>query len=728
MTSKKYSRDSLMKSINKERAWASALMALCTFLWFGVAELISLNITRTSYTTWSAGALSTRIREAATEFLGIGSHSIILVWGFALLFGLQSFSYLYDSKKVDFYFSQPITRKKRFIATYMSAVVSYLLIMGCGMLFGLLIAALRGGFYGALVPAVIIEYINLFIQFISLYSITILASALCGNIFAALCSTAFFWLAEIVIRAMVYALADSYFATFGSEIGDFMGHGFTSPILNYVSVFESAMRMQENPGMAAVSTAAIAYLPMMIKNLSLGIVAAILAYLAFEKRKLEYAGKSVAFPFMEHIYKCVAAWIGGTGMGLIIVSIFDTNSPLSASAIFAICVGVFTVCVVGEGIFAMNVRRVFHRAWQIPAMVAVCVLVMTGFYYDWTGYDRFSPEPDQISAITIYPNDSYNVLENYYRFRDGYYPAEYLRENTRIADVDAALTVAREGQRQRRSMIRDGITDEQLGESVTVEYFMKNGSVKYRSAILPADIDSSVMDRILSQDDYAEAIAGAGAFTGSDGSYDIIKKAKSADLSVDMYLGELIPLGKKDEAGEFMDCYRADVDENLSYTMLQSEEPLCHVQLDLVYANDDGSDNSCVFPIFPSYARCLGFMEDHGVDVSDEAFYDKLFSMGRRAAEVTVEDSDTEKYEIDYDTESTLQPGNVTYDTTDEIMEILGSVGRYSEYNFYRRMPFMKKGGSDYYNVYLSGDDEYAEFSMKKDKAPDFVKADLERQ
>ena len=753
MTLKRSSRDNksmtLMRSINKERTWVTALMALGTFLWFGVVELIAMNITRTSYTTWSGGALTGRMREAASDFLQVGSASFIIVWIYAIFFGIQGFAFLFDSKKVDFYLSQPIKRGRRFVTIYMSGIINYLMIMGGGMVLGLIVAALRGGFYPALIPGAIAEYINLLIQFVAMYSITILATILCGTLFASFCSVAFFWLAEIVVRALIYALSVTYLATypdisrFDGAVNGVMGFGITSPILNYVHALNAGATL-DNFVIGEVGARILTFIPMFIINLIIGIVAAGLAYYAFEKRRAEYAGRSVAFPFMENVYKCVTAWIGGMGLGLLVIEIFEnaTEAPVSASGIFAICVGVFTVCVVAEGIFALNVRKIFRRAWQMPVVAVICVLFIVGFYYDWAGFDSFAPKADELSSITMTPSNDYVTLDNYRVSMDGdssgntyYMTRDYMFNNTSIDDVEAGLAVAIEGQKYARyykygeyrgykSDVQYGEArsdSSEYGEAMQVQYTLKSGKKVYREVILPKSIDSELMDRVLSQDSYAEGITGSATINTI-----LSRRTGGVTLYMDRYLSDTDEIGSLKNAREFAELYVKDVDEHYSYTMLQNERPVCTVSM--YFDNGGDGDSSLYFPVFPSYQGTVDYIESLGYDLSDEAFYDELVAIGNKMADINISDPDpyygVEDAEYDDDASWSYN----SYSKPEEKTAILSRVQRYNSSMAYSdAMPFLYAKGK-ILNVDLYDDGDYgwgSTYMLYADDAPDFVKEDF---
>ena len=740
MTLKRLSKDDMIK----DRAWVIALMSLFTFLWFGVIELISLNIIRGGEGA-SKEFLTSRLQETSTVFLGLGSYSFLLVWSFAIFFGIQGFSFLFDSKKVDFYLSQPVKRSTRFFSVYLGGILCYMAIMGCGMLLGLLVSVTRGGFYSDLILAMIMEYLNLLVQFVSMYSVTVLATLLCGNLFAAFCSVGFFLMAEIVIRGMIYALCETYLPTYPtilSETGGagIMGNAFTSPILNYIAAAPLGAATQGVFTARIVFVTLAGLVPMLIKNILIGAGAFGLSFLAFEKRRAEYAGRTVAFPFMEHVYKCVTAWVGGTGMGLIIASIvsFPHDVPINASTLFGIVVGVFTVCVVAEGIFALNVRSVFHRAWQIPAVTAVCVISMMGFFYDWAGYDSYCPAADKLESITISPSGGYAVCDNY-TYGDESTPmyersfGKYMAENSKLKDMEAALAIASIGQKNIRNMQYD--TDSyEYGENVTVIYRLKNKKVVTREAVIPANADEKLMDRILSDDDYAMELSGV-----VPADEVLADTSGKISMSLDMIYrtdGGYDDIGGLDETKEFLELYKADVAEYFSASLIRSSEPLCRVYITKM--KGDEYTASLYFLVFPEYKRSIEYIENMGFDLSDEAFYKYLFEAAKGVKALHVEDQypameDADTYHSDPFTAYTSESvgfASVDYDTAEKKQAILSKVKRSGGDSGYSYgLPFMHDE-RQYFEVYFDAGIDYGMtggYRLYYDDAPDFVLEDFKK-
>ena len=737
MTLKRSSRgnESLMKSISKTHTGISALLSLFTFLWFGVFEIIDLNLTRSSWTVGAYG-LDGALQKELMHYVGIGSYSYILVWSFAILLGVQGFAFLFDSKKVDFYMSQPVKKMKRFGAIYLNGVLWYLIIMGCGFVLGILVGALRGAFCPAVIPAACFEYFNLFVQFLSLYTITVLATLLCGNLFTAVCSVGFFWFAEIVIRSVVWALCGTFLTTFTDAPGQIFNIGFTSPLINFFNAMKYGVNGYDVRLITfdTVFKSAMGFLPMIFGNLLIALCAFILAYFAFKNRRMEFSGKSVVYGFMEHVYKIVVALIGGVGFALIVINIFDlgtNNKSVSASVIFAGFIGVFVVCVIAEGIFAMNVRKVFNRAWQMAVLAAAVFLIILGFNYDWIGYDRYVPSPKKVEYVSIYPAGSYDVAQNYtidagasllpvsYNSYNNYF-----EDYVNIPDVEAALEIASIGQKNNRAQkMGDDYVE---GEEMIICYKLKGKGKRYRKLLLPNNIDAALMDRMLSEDNYAEAIAGLGQ---ADEKLDNLKY--DGEMSVDRFVGDHITVGKTAEMKEFIKLFKQDVDEYYSYSAIKDSDVICNVFFIEDYNSetyDDYSNVNLSFPVYSCYKRSVDYLKSKGVNLDDEKYYQDITDYAKHAQYIMVEKMWSDDTDNSWDVANNIS--SVNYDDPDEVEAVMKSVDRegFQYYGNTSRMPFSFTGSRVLMVSVFTNTDYGADSSTYRidvDNAPDFVKRDL---
>ncbi len=737
MTSKRSSRaNSLQGSISKNRTWLTALLSLFAFLWFGVIELITINIVYSNYdpSYSSKEVMLGQLREAVLNFVGQRSITYGLALVMAVFLGMQGFTFLYDSKKVDFYFSQPIKKMHRFMAIYLNGIIQYLCIMGAGFLLGLIVAVARGAFFATLIPSMLLEFVNLFVQFLSIYTVTIFATILSGNLFMGFCSIAFFLFAEIIIRGIMMVLESVYFRSYYEDFS-LLSFGITTPILNDVNACNVMDLDNATTSMESVITAFVAALPMLLINLVITAAYLALAYIVFKNRKNENAGKSVAVAPMENVYKIVTAMIGGIGMELIVNGIMGETSPFAVSAMFAMFVGIFAVCVVAEGVFALNVKGIFRRAWHMPLIFVACLLIIAGFKFDIMGYDSFVPDIARVKSVTMTPESYTDFRENYNTF-GLFSDDENAHEGMKIKDTEAALELARIGMEYSRSTNTD--IPNIPSTSVVFSYDMKNGKRINRHVSIPVTVDAALMNTILSEDGYAEGFVGLpysrtiadelaseiqfNAETGlsgmnfnySYGTVDLVEKDMSADEA-------------KALINEFLDSYTADVDEFFDYDTIQDEHVVLRAS---IYGETENQNyRSLNYPVFANYKRSLAFFEKHGVTVSDEQYEQYVNEIIGSVSQIEVErsfyaDDVSSSGGVENDGNPDAAEG-ISYTRPEEIRDILLSAGRGSLYGADYDMPFADRTGYMRLQLYNHDYGYISSFAVLKDRLPQFVLDDL---
>ncbi len=744
MTSKRSLRvDGLQRSISKNRTWVTALLSLFAFMWFGIIELLSINVAYSGFNpdTDTKADIAKELWGVVTGFLGLGSGSYFLALTMAVFLGVQGFTFLFDSKKVDFYFSQPVKKMQYFMAIYVNGIIQYACIMGGGFLLGLIIAAARGAYFAALIPAMILEFINLSVQFLCIYTISIFATILCGNLFMGLCSVCFFMFAEIVIRLLVMVLESVYFRSYYQDFAA-VSFGFTSPILNYVNFLRHINLADMDYGSINVIKPFLSGMPMLIINLVITAVFLCLTWFVYKNRKNENAGKSVAVTPAENLYKIVTAMIGGIGMELMINAIMNDDSIISFSGLIAMAFGIFAVCVVAEGVFACNVKSIFRRAWHMPLIFVACILILAGFKYDVFGYDSYLPKADRVESVSMVPT-------GYYDFRNNYNGSMYLSSDDEddimakemvTGDRDAALALAKEGLLYTRE--KYGQPGYYNSTQVFITYNMKNGKKIRRNVYIPVTIDKDVMNTLLGEDHYAEAFVGLPV--ADERVEDLVKnisfKVDSGITGLSDYYEDTegktdLSEGLSGEESkklfrEFEEVYRADVDEHFDYDTILDQRAIMRVTF--TGESESNEYGEVVFPVFENYDRTISFMKNHGIVVSDEeyaayvenvlGYVDSIEIAGADYYSSGSEDYDDEYYEEDQTGASYDSSNAAEFTDPDEIREILLSAGQGSMYGPDNTMPFADNQNCSRITIYNKAYGYISSFSVKNDRLPEFVK------
>ncbi|MBR1627952.1 MAG: hypothetical protein IJ679_01630, partial [Lachnospiraceae bacterium] len=179
---------SLLLTHFRNRPWVVAIHALTALLYHILVPALYLGGYRMSQI--SAGIagkkLALHMQESATAWFGAS-----LVLGFCILVGLapftgiEGFSYLFKRPSVDFYESQPMAFSKRFLLHFGSGIGLYAVVFGAGTVCEILVVTLCGGAMPRMAAAMAARFLVMLSVYIGMYSLSVLAAILSGNVFIA---------------------------------------------------------------------------------------------------------------------------------------------------------------------------------------------------------------------------------------------------------------------------------------------------------------------------------------------------------------------------------------------------------------------------------------------------------------------------------------------------------------------------------------------------------------
>ena len=114
----------------------------------------------------------------------------IIIIGLAILIGTQGFVYLHNKRQVDFYHSQPVSRKRRFWVLWSNGIVIFLVTYLINMFLGMVVASAFGCMSGVILTGAMKGFFLYFLLFLGIYHISIIAVLLTGNTLVSLLAMA----------------------------------------------------------------------------------------------------------------------------------------------------------------------------------------------------------------------------------------------------------------------------------------------------------------------------------------------------------------------------------------------------------------------------------------------------------------------------------------------------------------------------------------------------------
>lgn len=462
----------------------------------------------------------TQMTSAANELLsGRGGLMSVIVPVAAILCARAMFIYLMQRSTADFYFSEPLSRTRRFCANYISGVIIMLLCMAFGFL-GSLIVSICFGVTGLLIPEALMTQLGFLLIFLIFYSTFIIAMLLTGKPFAAVA-------AAIVINGIgmaLYAIFMVYlnlFETFAYESqAPFEKLWYLCPLYYMVDF------LNEAGSRAGVLEAGSLRLMGIMALISVFLIAA--AALLHRIRPAESCGRTLSFKATSRPLRILLAVIGG----LLISFLGFTEAGILWIFFFAV-LGTIIVHAICEISFNMDIRRLFDHKIEKLICIAAGLVFICIFIFDPFGYDSYVPKAEDVESVAFsYSGDfeaRYAIPDSEYDLRvmkedpDMIYTGEYYDGKPELMDrmaiteepyVSSVLDLMREGAR-RASGINDMGSDSYDSPDneedheifyVNAVYRLKNGRLKYRNYHISSEELSEHMPNIFPSMEYKTAM------------------------------------------------------------------------------------------------------------------------------------------------------------------------------------------------------------------------------
>ena len=621
---------SLTKFIREQRSmlWRrlplAALSTLMYFLYyiFGTVVLVQHERAIADPDTISLFTpLYQRLAETISAYAGLRGTVGFITFTGAVILGIQSFSFLFKSQTVDFYESRPEKRGVRFFNIFINSFIIYAVPSFLGAVLSFAITAASGASSSVLLSEILLSWVLNTVMFLATYGMSVFATLLTGTLVTAILMNMFIFGVEILIRFTVFAHMAGYYATFDSdnELNLIIGLKSLPPFNLAMSVIKAEIYKGFDERGVYLAKA----MPELMKGCGINIIIIIisfaLAYFAYKYRRSEDAGKAVTNPYVSIFIKYSAGVCFALNTGLFIFWIFDRQESMSFPAvILTMIVTVIVTALILEAIFALNVRSALKRAYDIPAILALSIVILFIFKMDVFGYDRWLPAAADVESAWLC-NNSYdiNLEPEYYDTTEYTGNREFTEKNMFLTDIEDMLIIAGEGQ---AAMVenaseygRNYTFSAENYWNVTIGWRMKNGRMITRCIAIPESTDPAVMDRVIGSEEFAR-----GVYLLDDPD-EILRKVRGISPDGRLVLASSTEHGNLEGDGEllkgFLTEYMKDVNAYYDYTMASNNNPVGSVSF--------YTDNSLVsgysgyiqtsWPVYDSYTDTIEFLEDNGL-------------------------------------------------------------------------------------------------------------------
>ena len=446
-----------LRETAKNRIWQLAVVLLFLFITLpmSAAALITKrpDFTAESGISEEAAKLLFDV-NIAEQFTFTVSSGLFLYAALALFLAVCGFGYLYRSRETDFYHALPVTRKRLFLLNYLTGALFFLVPYVLNLGLSVLIVLIRvGGALDLLKIGSLAVYHGAF--FLLIYAVCVAAVMLTGTFLCGFLGGIILCVYGSAAAGIYAALCETFQLTRLWDNTRMSDLAFVaSPFGMYIKCMFDRTGWDGFPVIPAVLLAAL--------------LVTLLSLLLYQARRLEHAGRAMAFPLTEPFLKLFLAVPAAVFGGLLFYEILESEGWGVFGTLFS---GILS-CALIEILYHGDFKKLFSGK-AVTVLSLVCSLaVLAAFRMDLFGFDRYVPDASGTAGVTVLiPNLSPETRWNYYaeaEVSEGRGPddrflnfrqkedAELLRVMGELSDPNLAGPLVREGIRTAESMRKEG--------------------------------------------------------------------------------------------------------------------------------------------------------------------------------------------------------------------------------------------------------------------------------
>lgn len=725
----------LVRQDIKKRIWCPILIFIVLFLALEVCLLMETEeYLRYSYVY--AKDIVTYVKE---YFFGRHSRMVSVVTCFiAFLCGISGYAYLHSKIQVDTYHSLPVSRSQLFWSKYISGVLQFFVPFVIHALSCAGIAAGKGAFTTATIPAVI-SYIALqLVVFVLAYSVTVLAMELTGNMIVAVLGTGVLFLYSTLLAVLSHVLSDIYFDTYIAY-----GKRMSYPINENIWRFSPAsmlIRLFLSPNNTTMEAAKKLYKYDTSYVWVLMLAAAVYtmaAYIAHQRRASEAAGKSIAFHMAEPVIKTMVVIPAAFFCAVFFRSIASYTKE-ERWFVFGLIFGFVIACVLMEVIFRLDLRGALMHKKQFLFNAACTALIFAVIRYDMTGYDTYVPSDAQLQSCAISIQQLMPLSQDVRvsSFGNHFLDSEdYRMSNMKLQGNPSAMELARKAAAEQlqfryfdyyegieeSSEYMETLSRQEHYQNLVFGYRLQNGRMIYRKYVV--DLKDAETLRLLADifNDYDYKVGSTPVFNDSwqieFGSLYCISNFREENIVL-----------THDMQARLLETYHKEY-MKLTLDTVMHELPLgsidFRIQLDANQSRYKYFSYSGAMYIYPEFTKTIALLREYGFDMEEKLTAEDVESVRVELNDVVPPTyfsslSGIERAESVYETD--LEESEVQeYTDKEQIQQILDSVVK-------TEFMWGIKGFTDCFDhqyrlgIILKAEDGLPYYFFIKGEIPDFIR------
>ena len=348
----------------------------------------------------------------------------------AVWIAFMLFSFLFKTKKIDFYFSTGIQREKLFAARFLAGAFMSVLPVVLVFAAALVINLLLFGYTGELMSGFLQQLLGLCATVLTVYTLSVLAIGLAGTVIEGFINATVLLLGTYILLSVAntvakYFLEGNALGVYVNQINDFYVNPSLDqifwmciPPLFFQTIAENTcMLYRPEYGMVAGDETPMPYsgtgaYDTFYQNLDfatplvwLGIcvLAAVLAMMLFKRRKAEFSENTGNYKAMKMLVICaLSLWAFGIALDILtsITGQLKIALPVAFAALVIAALGI-------EFYYSKSLKAVLESCRRLPVYLASPVVALVICCTGCFGYSSYVPQSSQVqSAEIIYPGSN----------------------------------------------------------------------------------------------------------------------------------------------------------------------------------------------------------------------------------------------------------------------------------------------------------------------------------
>ncbi len=380
-----------------------------------------------------------------------------------ILAAVASFDFLFSTKLTGLMSSIPTKRSSVFLQHYLAGAV---MLLSSLLVTAIAILAVQAAHHAVTFSIVLEVFAVSALECLIFYSIAVFCCTLTGHFLVAIALYGLVNLAAGILWALLSWFISSYVFGVNSLSGG-KWLVWLSPALQLMTKSD-------------ITETGFTGWPWVWIYTAVAAVLTVLACILFQKRHMERAQDTVAFPKLRPVLKYIVTFYAALGLPLMMSSVaevsdvqFSLPTHLLLTVVSAV-IGYF----ISEMIIQKSLRVFQKKHWiGIAAAAVVCCLVVCGLRLDWPGIGHRIPDPEQVDAVMMQAGDNF-----YVNSEKGIEAVEELHRSILDAFDNGVIQEM----------------DERESAYISLNYLLKNGEVEARQYAFAynADFAKTVEDAL----------------------------------------------------------------------------------------------------------------------------------------------------------------------------------------------------------------------------------------